>query len=104
MEELIFRYQIYQAVSLLDIDMEKRQTIFLIFSSLIFTFSHIPRSVKVFVEKLLVGGLLYSFIYIVYTDVLMMILIHIFHNFFVVLIQEYERQGDYNDREENRVI
>lgn len=33
-EELIFRYQIYQAVSLLDIDMEKRQTIFLIFSSL----------------------------------------------------------------------
>lgn len=46
---------------------------------------------------MIVGGLLYSYIYIVYKDLLLMIIIHMFHNFHIVLIQEYEGQGNEYD-------
>lgn len=103
-EELIFRYQIYSAIFLLDIDGEKKKIVFLILSSIVFTLSHNPRTIRLLVEKMIVGGLLYSLIYIVYKDVLLMIVIHILHNFYVVLIQENERQGNNNEQEENRII
>lgn len=96
-EELIFRYQIYEIIYLLDVNEEEKKIFFLILSSFVFTFSHIPKTARLFFEKMIVGGLLYSYIYIVYKDVLLSTIIHMFHNFYIVLIQETEGQGiDYD--------
>lgn len=95
-EEIFFRYQIYMIVSMFGMRMEVNNIIFLVVSSLLFTFSHMPKDILHFIEKVCVGGLLYSVIYLLYENLLLMILIHIFHNFYVLLIQEYEKEGEVN--------
>ena len=68
----------------------------MIISAFIFSLLHVPRDLLSFIEKLCVGGVYYSFIYCQYKNVLLLILIHIAHNFYIVLWQMYSKEDNCN--------
>lgn len=85
-EEFIFRYGIYKFVFSPDCTLNNKVILYYVISAMLFSIAHIPKDYRCFVEKLCVGGVFYSAIYFYYRDIMVLIFIHICHNFVILLL------------------
>ena len=90
-EEILFRGIFYEWV--LSLDMNNKEKLFIIVSGGVFALLHNYSNLKQLIEKFCVGGIIYSHIFLWNKNLFLVIMVHVFHNLFVVYLTESYLEG-----------
>ena len=89
-EEIFVRYYIYDVLGKCVDDSAIFCFLYLTISSFTFSIIHLPKTMNLFFEKLLIGGLYYSLIYCHTSEILITVLVHALHNIIIFIISRSE--------------
>ena len=91
MEELLFRYYLFYIIDRVDSTQLVRGGLFILIASFAFSISHMPNNWLCFWEKIFVGGMLYSLLYVWFYNIVLLVTIHIIHNLFILYWRSEEK-------------